>query len=371
MVNKKIKYFDLGNKFKKTQKFFFKELSKAGQKGDFVLGSKIKEFENKIRNFTKSKYVISCANGSDAIELSLSLLNINKGDEIITTSNTWISVGNAILNLKAKPIFVDIDSSLNIDPNKIEKLITRKTKCIVVTHLNGLACNMTKIQKIANKYKIKLVEDCSQAIGSIYKKTHVGNFGSLGTFSMHPTKNLGLYGDGGFIVTRNKSFYEKLLIVRNHGLINRDHVQYAGRNSRLDTFQAIAGLIGIKKLNATIKKRVRNAKIYEKEFKSLGRFIETPFKNKNKESNHTFHRYVIFCKDRNKLLKFLIRKNIEAKIHYPINIHQQPPFKKFYKNNLNVTNKLNNKILSLPIQEHLEQKEIIKIASSIKEFYKN
>jgi len=371
MVNKKIKYFDLGNKFKKTQNLFLKEISIAGRKGDFILGSKVKEFENKIKNYTKSKYVISCANGSDAIELSLSLLNIKKNDEIITTSNTWISVVNAILNLNAKPVFVDIDNSLNVDPNKIEKLITKKTKCIIITHLNGLACDMTKIKKITNKYKIKFIEDCSQAIGTTFKNTHVGNFGVLGTFSMHPTKNLGLFGDGGFIITGNKTYYEKLLIVRNHGLVNRDHVRYAGRNSRLDTFQAIAGLIGIKKLNDTLKKRFRNAKFYEKELKVLDNFIETPIKNKSKESGHTFHRYVVFCKNRNKLLKFLTNKNIEAKIHYPVNIHQQPPFKKFYKNNLNVTNNLNNKILSLPIQEHLKQNELIKIVTSIKEFYKN
>ena len=371
MVNKKIKYFDLGNKFKKTQNLFLKEISIAGRKGDFILGSKVKEFENKIKNFTKSKYVISCANGSDAIELSLSLLNIKKNDEIITTSNTWISVVNAILNLNAKPVFVDIDNSLNVDPNKIEKLITKKTKCIIITHLNGLACDMTKIKKITNKYKIKFIEDCSQAIGTTFKNIHVGNFGVLGTFSMHPTKNLGLFGDGGFIITGNKTYYEKLLIVRNHGLVNRDHVRYAGRNSRLDTFQAIAGLIGIKKINDTLKKRFRNANFYEKELKVLDNFIETPIKNKSKDSGHTFHRYVVFCKNRNKLLKFLTNKNIEAKIHYPVNIHQQPPFKKFYKNNLNVTNSLNNKILSLPIQEHLKQNELIKIVSSIKEFYKN
>ena len=370
MVSKKIKYFDLGANFKKTQNIFFNELSVAGRKGDFILGPKVKEFENKIRNFTKSKYVISCANGSDAIELSLSLLNIKKDDEIITTSNTWISVGNAILNLNAKPVFVDIDNSLNIDPNKIEEFITKKTKCIIVTHLNGLACNMTKIQTIANRHKIKIIEDCSQAIGNIHKNTHVGNFGSLGTFSMHPTKNLGLFGDGGFIVTNNKSYYQKLLIVRNHGLIDRDHVRHIGRNSRLDTFQAIAGLIKLKKVNATIKKRIRNANVYEKEFKTLDRFIETPLKNKDKSSNHTFHRYVVLCKNRNKLLKFLIKNNIEVKVHYPINIHQQPPYKKFYKNNLNITNKLNNKILSLPIQENLKRKEINKIASCIKEFYK-
>ena len=369
MEIKKIKYFDLGANFKKAQNIFFKELAAAGRKGDFILGSKVKEFEKELKKFTKSKYVISCANGSDALELSLSLLNIKKDDQIITTSNTWISVGNAILSIGAKPIFVDINESLNIDPNKIEKSITKKTKCIIITHLNGLPCNMKKIQKIANKHKIKIIEDCSQAIGSSHNNTHVGNFGSLGTFSMHPTKNLGLFGDGGFIVTNNKSYYQKLLVVRNHGLIDRDHVGFVGRNSRLDTFQAVAGLIGMKRLKNTINKRIRNANIYEKNFKKMDKFIETPFKNKDKNNKHTFHRYVILCKNRNQLLKFLVKNNIEAKVHYPINIHQQPPFRKFYKNNLTTTNKLNNRILSLPIQENLEIKEITKIASCVKEFY--
>ena len=369
MALRKIKYFDLGTNFKRVQSIFFKDLSTAGKKGDFILGSKVKELENELKKITKSKYVISCANGSDALELSLNMLNIKKDDQIITTSNTWISVGNAILSIGAKPIFVDINKSLNIDPNAIEKSITKKTKCIIVTHLNGLPCDMRKIQKIAKKNKIKIIEDCSQAIGSLLNRTHVGNFGSLGTFSMHPTKNLGLFGDGGFIVTNNKSYYQKLLIVRNHGLIDRDHVGFVGRNSRLDTFQAIAGLIRLKKLKNTIKKRIGNANIYEKEFSKLDKFIETPLKNVEKNNIHTFHRYVILCKNRDKLLKFLIKNNIEAKIHYPINIHQQPPFRKFYKKNLKTTNSLNNKILSLPIQENLERKEIAKIVSCVRKFY--
>lgn len=369
MLNKKIKYFDLGKKFNNTKDFFFRELIKVGKKGDFIFGSKVQEFENKVKILTKSKYVVSCANGSDAIELCLHLLNIKKDDEIITTSNTWISVANAIKNLNAKPIFTDINKTLNIDPDKIEKNITKKTKCIIITHLNGLACEITKIKKIANKYNLKILEDCSQAIGCKYNNIHVGNFGEMGTFSMHPTKNLGVYGDGGFIITNNKYYYKKLLVIRNHGLINRDKALYSGRNSRLDTIQAISGLIGLRKLKNTILRRVLNAKLYQKELLSLNKFIETPL-IKNNNSNHTFHRFVILCKNRNQLSKFLSKKNIETKIHYPINIHQQIPFKKFYKRNLMVTNKLNNKILSLPIQEFLNKKDILKITFYIKQFYK-
>jgi dTDP-4-amino-4,6-dideoxygalactose transaminase len=370
MKNKKIKYFDLGYNFKKIQNIFFKEITNAGRNGEFILGAKIKEFENKLKKFTNSKYVVSCANGSDAIELSLDLLGIKKGDEIITTSNTWISIANAIIRLNARPVFVDINKSLNIDPNTIEKFITKKTKCLVVTHLNGLSCDMNRILKICNKHKIKILEDCSQAIGTTYNNIHVGNFGSLGTFSLHPTKNLGLFGDGGFILTNNKFYYKKLIIIRNHGLMNRDNAKYIGRNSRLDTFQAIAGLIKMKKLSNTIKKRIANANLYEKGFNDLREFIETPIKNVNKNSTHTFHRYVILCKKRDQLLKHFEKNNIEVKIHYPINIHQQKPFRKFYKKNLNITNNLNKKILSLPIQENLKKKEIYKIILCVKKFYK-
>lgn len=370
-MRKKIKYFDLGKKFQLSKNIFFKKISFAGNKGQFILGSSVLKFEKQIKKFIKSKYVISCANGSDAIELCLGLINLKIGDEVITTSNTWISVGNAILNAGAKPVFADINNTLNIDPEKIEKLITRKTKCIIITHLNGLACDIFKIKKLADIYNLKLIEDCSQAIGSTYNNIHVGNFGCLGTFSMHPTKNLGLFGDGGFIVTNSKNYYKKLLIQRNHGLINRDRALYVGRNSRLDTFQAIAGLIELQKLKKVIKKRIENANLYEKEFKYLKKYIQTPLKNKKLNCKHTFHRYVILCRNRNRLFNFLYKKNIETKIHYPKNIHQQAPFKKFYKNNLSVTNNLNKKILSLPIQEYLKKRDIIKIASYIKEFYLN
>ena len=370
-MKKKIKYFDLGKKFKKSKNIFYKKISFEANKGQFILGPSVINFEKKIKKFVQSKYVISCANGSDAIELCLTLMNLKIGDEIITTSNTWISVGNAILNAGAKPVFADINNTLNIDPEKLEKLITKKTKCIIITHLNGLACDAYKIKKIAKKYNIKLIEDCSQAIGSTFNNIHVGNFGCLGTFSMHPTKNLGLFGDGGFIVTNNKNYFKKLSILRNHGLKNRELAAYIGRNSRLDTFQAIAGLIELKKINIVIKKRIKNANLYEKEFKNLKKFIQTPLKYKKFNCNHTFHRYVILCKNRNGLYKFLNKKKIEAKIHYPLNIHQQTPFKKYYKNNLHITNDLNKKILSLPIHEYLKKNEIMHITSKIKEFYLN
>ena len=370
MKNNKIKYVDLGKNFKKIKNALFSQITKIGNKGDFILGSKIKEFENKLKNFTKSKFAVTCANGTDAIEISLKILNIKNGDEVITTANTWISVASAILSVGAKPVFVDIDKSLNIDPTKIEKFISKKTKCIIITHLNGLPSNIEKIIKITKKYNIKILEDCSQAIGSKYKKVHVGNFGDISTFSLHPTKNLGVFGDGGFITTNNKNYYEKILKIRNNGMVNRDEVKYIGRNSRLDNFQAIVGLLQLKNLKKRIALRQKNAKYYNKSLNKMSHLISFPLNFASKNITHTYHRYILLCEKRDGLLKFLIKNKIDAKIHYPINIHEQYPFKKYYKNNLNITNALNNKIISLPIHENLTLKEINKVTSCIKKYYK-
>ncbi len=369
MKNNHIKYIDLGKNFKKIKYKLFLEFSKIGENGDFILGPKVKEFEDKLKHFTKSKYAVTCGNGTDAIEISLKILNIKYGDEIITTSNTWLSVGNAILNVGAKPKFIDIDSSLNMDPSKIENIISKRTKCLIITHLNGLPGNMKIITKIAKKYKIKILEDCSQAIGTKYNGIHVGNFGDIATYSLHPTKNLGVFGDGGFITTKNKKYYEKILQIRNNGLINRDVTSLIGRNSRLDNFQAIVGLLQLKNINKHINLRQKNAKYYDKQLSSIKEIISTPSDFILKNSTHTYHRYVLICQKRDGLLKFLIKNNIDAKIHYPINIHEQFQFKKFYTNNLTITNNLNKKIISLPVHENLNLNDLNKVIFYIKRFY--
>ena len=369
MKNNPIKYIDLGKNFIKIKSKLFSEITKLGEKGDFILGSKVKEFEDKLKKFTQSKYISTCANGTDAIEISLKILNVKKFDEIITTSNTWLSVGNAILNVGAIPKFVDINSSLNIDPKKIEKAISRKTKFIIITHLNGLPSDMKNICKIANKYKIKIIEDCSQAIGSLYNKIHVGNFGDIATYSLHPTKNLGVFGDGGFIATNNKRYYEQFLKARNNGLINRDTSNSEGRNSRLDNFQAVVGILQLDNIKKHISLRQRNAAYYNKHLAPIKKITHTPSNFILNNKLHTYHRYVLICEQRNKLLSFLIKNRIDAKIHYPINIHEQLQFKKFYKNNLQITNDLNKKIISLPVHENLNLQELDKVIFYIKKYY--
>ena len=369
MKQKKIRYVEINKNYKKIKNDFLFQINNIGNNGDFILGKKVKEFENKLKKVVKSKYIATCANGTDAIEISLNILNIKKNDEVITVANTWVSVANAIINVGAKPVFVDIDESLNIDPLLIEKLITKKTKCIIATHLNGLPCKIDQIKKIAKKYKIKMIEDCSQAIGSKYKNLTVGNYAEISTYSLHPTKNLGVFGDGGFIGTNNKNFYKKFITLRNNGLINRDVAKYVGRNSRLDNLQAIVGILLLKKFKNHIKIRRNNALYYNKYFSKLKRFIQIPMDSFNKNTLHTFHRYVLLCNKRNQLLRYLLNNNVEAKVHYPINIHEQATFKKYNKNKLFKTNMLNKKILSLPIHENLSKKDLNRVIYLIKKFY--
>ena len=369
MNKKKINYVEIDKNFKKIKKNFLFQLNKIGNKGDFILGNKVKEFENKLKKIINSKYVATCANGTDAIEIALKILGIKKNDEIITVANTWISVANSIINVGAKPIFVDINDTLNLNPFEIEKKITNKTKCIIVTHLNGLPCDLDQIKRITKKHKIKILEDCSQAIGSKYENLHVGNIGEISTYSLHPTKNLGVFGDGGFISTNKKNYYKKFLIFRNNGLINRDLAKFVGRNSRLDNLQAIVGILQLKNLNKHITLRQKNAYSYDRAFINLKKFIQTPLKLNNKKVIHTYHRYVIRCTNRDKLFKYLIKNNIDVKIHYPINIHQQTSFKKFSKTKLLKTDSLNKKILSLPIHENLSKNDLNRIIALIRNFY--
>jgi aminotransferase EvaB len=369
-MKNKISYLRLDKNYHKIKKKLFFFLDRIGNKGDFILAKEVGIFENKLKKFLNSKYVASCANGTDAIEISLKILGIKKNDEVITVANTWISVANSIINIGAKPKFIDIDESLNMNILDFEKVISKKTKCIIVTHLNGLPCKMATIIKICKKYNIKIIEDCSQAIGSKYKGSYVGNFGDIATFSLHPTKNLGVFGDGGFISTNNKRYYNKFITIRNNGLINRDNAKYIGRNSRLDAIQAIVGLLQLKNLKKCISSRKGNAKFYNKSFASLKNFIKTPNFSIDKDVKHTFHRYVIICSERNKLFKYLIKNNIEVKIHYPLNIHEQISFKDYYTKKLINTDLLNKKIISLPIHENLTLRDLRKIIKLIKNFYK-
>ena len=350
-------------------KKIFKEVEKVIKKGDYTLGNQVDKFEQNIRKLMGSKFAIGVGNGTDALYLVLKSLDIGKGDEVITTPYTFIATVASISTAGAKPVFVDVKEDYNIDENKIEKKITKKTKAIMVVHWSGRPCELEKLSKIAKKHNLKLIQDSCHAIESRYKSKHIVNFGDACTFSMHPLKNLNVWGDGGFIITNKKKLAQRLYLIRNHGLKDRNTCLEFSYNSRLDTIQAAVANYKIKnKLNRITNKRIHNAKKLDKLLKNIKQVKTVNRLNYLKE---VFHLYQINVTDRNRLMKFLIKHGIDAKIHYPTPIHLQPAAK--YLNHtvgdFPVAEKIAKTTLSLPVHEYIKEKDLINIARVINKFY--
>tara|TARA_Y100000031_G_scaffold155706_1_gene207313 strand:- start:687 stop:1832 length:1146 start_codon:yes stop_codon:yes gene_type:complete len=348
----------------------FKEIEKVVKKGDYTLGKKVDECEKSFAKKTGAKFAISVGNGTDALFLSLKALNISKGDEVITTPYTFIATIGSIATSGAKPVFVDVKDDYNIDEKKIEPAITKKTKAIMPVHWSGRPCEMQKIKSIANKYNLKIIQDTCHGIESRYKKKHLIDYGDVCTYSMHPLKNLNIWGDGGFIITQNEKLAKKLLLLRNHGLVDRNKCEIFGFNSRLDTIQAVVANYKMRnKLKNITSKRIRNALLFDKLLKF----------NKNvrlvKRLSHlkeVFHLYQINVKRRDELQKFLIKNSIDAKVHYPIPIHLQPAAKylKYKRGDFPMAEKMANTSLSLPVHEFINEKHIKFVVDLIDRFYR-
>ena len=348
----------------------FKEIEKVVKRGDYTLGQKVNEFEKKFAKRTGAKFVISVGNGTDALFLSLKALNIGKDDEVITVPYTFISTAGSIVTAGAKPVFVDINEDYNIDVKKIKFAITKKTKAIMPVHWAGRPCELDKIKTIAKKYNLKIIQDASQTIDSRFKNKQLINFGDVCTYSMHPLKNLNIWGDGGFIVTQSKALAKKLFLIKNHGLRNRNVCEIFGFNSRLDSIQAVVANYKMKnKLNNITAKRIQNAHFFDKIFK------DNPYVKTNKRKSYlkeVFHLYQIKVQKRNQLQKFLNKNNVDAKVHYPFPIHLQPSakFLKYKKGDFPVTERIAKETLSLPVHEFIQKKHIIYISALISKFYK-
>ena len=344
------------------------EIRKLVKRGDFTLGEAVNDFEDKFKKIVKAKYALGVGSGTDAIFLSLKAQGIGEGDEVITTPYTFYATIGAIVTTGATPKFVDVGLDYNIDPNNIESAITSRTKAIVPVHWSGLICDMKSISNIAHKYNLSIVEDACHAINAEREGKTAGFFSSTACFSMHPLKNLNVWGDGGMIVTNDKNIYDKLSLLRNHGLRNRDICEIFGYNSRLDTLQAIVGNHYIKKIDHITDSRILNAQFFDRELSKLSQ-ISIP--KRIKGNKQVFHIYVIRVKERDELQRFLINNGIDAKIHYPIPMHLQPASKEFgySKGDFPLAEKICQEALSLPVHEFIfaEQREYI--LSKIKDFY--
>lgn len=356
----------LSNKF-----YILNSIKKVLNKGLYIRSNECKKFEKEFSKYIGVPYCLGVANGTDAIEIALKSLGINKGDEVITTCHTASATVSAILNVGAKPVLIEADeNNYNINYNFIEKAISKKTKVIIIVHIYGMPCDMNKIKKILKGKKIFLIEDCSQSHGAKYLRKKTGSFGDLSCFSFYPTKNLGAIGDGGAVLFRKKKYFIKAKLISEYGWKKKFNSYSLGRNSRLDEIQAALLRVKLKWLDKSNKKRIKIAKNYIQNLKNIKQ-ITLPYQKLTIGFNSVFHLFVVKVTKRKALIKFLNKHGIFPLIHYPIPIHRQNAYKnkiKFFGNKNSFEN-LNQKILSLPIYPELkliEQKYVIR---KIKEFY--
>jgi dTDP-4-amino-4,6-dideoxygalactose transaminase len=348
---------------------YFKRWKQLIKSTEFTLGPYVRKFENDIEKFVGVKYCISTNNGTDALILALKSLGVKKGDEVITVCNTFYATVGAIVACGAKPVFVDADKRYQIDVNKIEKAITKKTKIILPVHWGGASPNMRKILKIAKKYKLEVLEDACMGIGGKIFNKSPGTFGKISAMSMHPLKSLNVMGDGGMVVTNNKKLSDWIKKFRNHGMKNRDEIDFWGVNARIQPLQAIVASIELRKIKKILKIRNLNSEFLDKELSKIQE-VEIPKRSKYNYETHAL--YMGLFKNRDKLKNFLIKKGIEVKIHYPIPLHLQKAAKNlnYRKGKFPEAEKQAKKLLTLPVHQYLSKRQLTSIVQNIKLFYK-
>jgi UDP-2-acetamido-2-deoxy-ribo-hexuluronate aminotransferase len=354
---------DIKYKFNNCRTEFKETIDRLLDCGEYVLGSTLKKFELNVAKYLNVKYTIGVGTGTAALELGIRSLNLPPGSEVITSPMSYLASTSAIYLAGLKPVFSDIDDSLNLCPVSLENKINEKTTAILVVHLGGVPAQIKSLLKIAKKYNLKIIEDCAQAFGSKHKKNFVGTFGDVAALSFHPLKTLGTIGDGGMILTNKKRIYDNCIKSRNHGHYCRDDINFFSDNSRLDDIHAGFLQVQLKQYDKVIKYRNDLAKRYKER---LNRIVLFPVINDCDLS--VYSNFMIIVKNRRRLIKHLNKESIETKIHYPKLINKLRPLK-----NLNISN--NNadyyvkRILTIPLGKHITKSIQNKIILSINQFY--
>ncbi len=336
------------------------------KQGAFVGGQKVAEFEEKVADYCGASQVIALNSGTDALMLAMLVAGVGRGDEVITPPNSFIASTAAIVHIGARPVFVDVLPDQNIDPDKIEAAITPHTRAIMPVHLTGRVCQMDRIIEIADRHGLEIIEDAAQSFGSAYDGRMSGRFGRFGCFSAHPLKNLNALGDAGFIVTDDEAAAQRIRRLRNHGMSDRVTVAEWGLVSRMDVLQAAVLTYRLQKLPDVIERRRNNAALYRKLLRHADLFVPDCAP---KEFN-TFHTFVIQVQSRDELQKHLAARGIKTTIHYPIPIHLQPAAKDLGhgQGDFPVTERQAQEILTLPINQHIDESDIKAVAREILSF---
>ncbi|MDO8647840.1 MAG: DegT/DnrJ/EryC1/StrS family aminotransferase [Candidatus Diapherotrites archaeon] len=355
----KISFVDLKRQYESIKPEIDAAISEAVQRADYILGADVELFEKEYANFCGAKNCVSVDSGTSALHLALKASGVKRGDEVITTPNTFIATALAISFSGAKPVFVDCDSeSYNLDVSKLEVAITKKTKAIIPVHLYGQPAEMKQIKEIADKHDIKIIEDCCQAHGAEYRQKKLP-VTDVGCFSFYPGKNLGAYGDGGAVVTSDNEFAERIRELRNYGSKIKYYHSCIGFNNRLDNLQAAVLRVKLNHLEKWNNARRKNARIYNELLEPYG--VITPKELPNRK--HIYHLYIIRTNLRQQLMAALTNAGIAFGIHYPVPIHLQEAYNelRLKKGMFPITEKISGEVLSLPMFSELKCEEIQEI----------
>lgn len=339
------------------------------QSTEFTLGPFVEEFEKEFANFIGCKHVISTNTGTDALILALKALGVGPGDEVISVPITFFATIGAIVAVGAKPVFVDIDDRYQIDISQISKAITTRTKAVLPVHWGGASPDMPELVKIAESFGIKVVEDACMAPGGDIKGKHPGIFGHANAWSMHPLKPLNVMGDGGMVSTNDDGLADWMRMYRNHGMIDRDHNSIWGVNMRLQPLQAIVASHVLKTLTETVAIRNRNAHTLDEGLKELADYIIVPPRPAG--YRETFSLYMARFKKRDALIKYLIEREIDAKIHYPVPLHLQKAAEYLgnKRGDFPISEQYAEEIVTLPAHQYLNADQLLYMIQNIKTFY--
>jgi len=371
-----IPMLDLKGQYRKIKVEIDSAIQQVLNSTNFINGKEVAEFEKNLANYLNSKYVIACANGTDALQIAMMALELKPGDEVIVPAFTYAATAEVVGLLGLVPVLVDVDlNTFNIKIEDIEPSITEKTKAIVPVHLFGQCSDMERIMEIASRYNLYVVEDNAQALGAKYrysngKEIHAGIIGHIGCSSFFPTKNLGCYGDGGALFTQDKELAERIRMVTDHGQKVKYYHDIIGCNSRLDTIQAAVLNIKLKHLSEYSAARYSFAQRYKELLRSVEGIV-VPEEAKN--TTHVYHQFTLQVKDRRAELKqYLADNGIPSMIYYPMSLNNQRAFERISKIRVQLSNSeyLANHVLSLPMHTELKDEDQVTICKAISDFYK-
>ncbi|MFH0855106.1 MAG: DegT/DnrJ/EryC1/StrS family aminotransferase [Candidatus Omnitrophota bacterium] len=336
--------------------------------GRYILGEQVKAFETEFAGYIGVKYAVSVGNGTDALRIALCSCGIKRGDEVITVSHTAVATVAAIELAGGVPVLVDIDPfTMTLDPSKLEKMVTKRTKAVIVVHLYGCCADLSPIIKIAKRYGLRVIEDCAQAHGAFYKGRRAGSWGDLSCFSFYPTKNLGAIGDGGMILTDRLELAEKAALLREYGWEKRYESLVPGGNSRLDELQAAILRVKLKYLDSENKKRLALSGLYNKKLKKEGWLVLPEYRV---DLSHVYHLFVVRCRLRDRLQGYLKKNNIFSLVHYPVPVHLQKAYfgRLRGKDDLKETENAAKSVLSLPIYPQMSKYDLEEVAAAVHSF---